>query len=167
VWNFYGDRLLRSLVARPNAAHYALGALARWHGEWLTVNQNVDGTETSLDYRNTCGRCANILSGLLEQTDHPASSLLDIHGTLKHVRCTTCDYNINVASPRDIPFLLSLSNADSQSRSAVLSELPRCLKCTNLLRPGIVWFGERLTAGAPDNIDTSVRISTTCTFKLQ
>ncbi|KAF2790766.1 DHS-like NAD/FAD-binding domain-containing protein [Melanomma pulvis-pyrius CBS 109.77] len=133
VWNFYGDRILESLAAQPNAAHYALAALARWHGEWWTINQNVDG--------------------LLEQTEHPASSLLDIHGTLKNVRCTTCDYNINVATPHDIPFLLSLSNADSQSRSAVLAELPHCPKCANLLRPGVVWFGERLAAGAPDNVD--------------
>jgi NAD-dependent deacetylase sirtuin 5 len=34
-----------------------------------------------------------------------------------------------------------------------LAELPHCPKCTDLLRPGVVWFGERLAAGAPDNID--------------
>jgi hypothetical protein len=51
VWNFYGDRLLKSLAARPNAAHYALAALANWHGEWLTINQNVDGTYSILEDR--------------------------------------------------------------------------------------------------------------------
>lgn len=34
-----------------------------------------------------------------------------------------------------------------------LSDLPQCPKCKNLLRPGVVWFGERLAAGAPDSID--------------
>jgi NAD-dependent SIR2 family protein deacetylase len=81
------------------------------------------------------------------------SRLLGIHGTLKIVRCTTCDYNTDVHKPHDIPFLLSLSNANDQSRSAALSDLPHCPKCTNLLRPGVVWFGERLAAGAPDRID--------------
>ncbi|KAF2254350.1 DHS-like NAD/FAD-binding domain-containing protein [Trematosphaeria pertusa] len=133
VWSFYGERLLKSLAAQPNAAHHALAALARWHEGWLTINQNVDG--------------------LLEQTDHPVSRLLGIHGTLKVVRCTTCDYNTNVHKPHDVPFLLSLSNANHQSRSATLSDLPHCPKCTNLLRPGVVWFGERLAAGAPDRID--------------
>ncbi|KAF2806059.1 DHS-like NAD/FAD-binding domain-containing protein [Mytilinidion resinicola] len=108
VWSFYGERLLKSLAAQPNAAHHALAALARWHEGWLTINQNVDG--------------------LLEQTDHPMSRLLGIHGTLKIVRCTTCDYNTNVHKPHDIPFLLSLSNANNQSRSAALSDLPHCPK---------------------------------------
>jgi NAD-dependent deacetylase sirtuin 5 len=49
-----------------------------------------------------------------------------------------------------MPFLLSLAK---QSRPAVLTELPHCPKCTKLLRPGVVWFGERLAGGAPDNID--------------
>ncbi|KAF1832347.1 DHS-like NAD/FAD-binding domain-containing protein [Decorospora gaudefroyi] len=75
VWTFYGDRMLKTLAAQPNAAHYALGALARWHVEWLTVNQNVDSRDNRL----------------LEQTEHPASTLLDIHGTLRNVRCTACD----------------------------------------------------------------------------
>ncbi|KAH8726426.1 DHS-like NAD/FAD-binding domain-containing protein [Phaeosphaeriaceae sp. PMI808] len=222
VWNFYGDRLLESLAAQPNAAHHALAALAEWHEGWLTINQNVDG--------------------LLEQTNHPMSQLLGIHGTLKIVRCTTCDYSTNVHKPHDVPFLLSLSkkndelhpeappyvphcptvptplrepepprkrdrspydagpskrsrqydhdddenvgqrgnrdqacdndpengrrsdqkpegaipNDDSETRAggpAVLANLPHCPKCANLLRPGVVWFGERLAAGAPDSID--------------
>lgn len=81
------------------------------------------------------------------------SILLGIHGTLKIVHCTTCDYSIKIYKPQDIPFLLSLSNANGQSRSAALYDLPHCPKCTNLLRPGVVWFGERLAAGAPESID--------------
>jgi len=45
VWSFYGERLLQSLAAQPNAAHHALAGLASWHDRWLTVNQNVDGTK--------------------------------------------------------------------------------------------------------------------------
>jgi hypothetical protein len=43
VWKFYAERLRDALAAQPNAAHYALAALAQWHDGWLTVNQNVDG----------------------------------------------------------------------------------------------------------------------------
>ena len=46
-----------------------------------------------------------------------------------------------------------LSVAGDQARSIDMSDLPRCPTCKNLLRPRIVWFGERLAAGAPDNID--------------
>lgn len=45
VWSFYGERLIESLAAQPNAAHHALAALARWHDGWVTVNQNIDGTK--------------------------------------------------------------------------------------------------------------------------
>jgi NAD-dependent deacetylase sirtuin 5 len=147
VWTFYGERLLQSLAVQPNPAHHALAALAKSNEGWLTVNQNVDGTDIDMKDRTL------ISLGLLEQTDHPMARLLSIHGTLKIVRCTVCEYSMNVHKPQDIPFLLSLSNADHQSYSASLSDLPHCPKCTNLLRPGVVWFGERLTAGAPDGVD--------------
>jgi len=52
VWNFYGHRLLEALAAQPNPAHHALAAFARWHGDWLTVNQNVDGRTICLEIQN-------------------------------------------------------------------------------------------------------------------
>lgn len=63
-----------------------------------------------------------------------------------------CDYHTYVQNIEDFPFLGLLSTASSQSQIA-LSDLPRCPKCPNILRPGVVWFGERLAAGAPDSID--------------
>jgi NAD-dependent deacetylase sirtuin 5 len=103
--------------------------------------------------QESCGRYANIVLGLLEQTEHPESRLLGIHGTLRTVRCTACDYNIVINNLHDIPLLLLLSNTKSQSRSVTLSDLPYCPRCTKVLRPGVVWFGERLAAGAPYSID--------------
>jgi hypothetical protein len=82
VWNFYGERLLKSLVVQPNAAHRALAALASWHSEWLTINQNVDGMDTDIDNNE---RCADIYVGLLERTNYPAPSLVNIHGTLNNI----------------------------------------------------------------------------------
>lgn len=81
------------------------------------------------------------------------SRLLGIHGALQLVRCTVCDYEIHVRKLEDFPFLGSLSTTSNRSQ-ITLSDLPHCPECTNLLRPGVVWFGERIAAGAPDNIES-------------
>jgi NAD-dependent deacetylase sirtuin 5 len=81
------------------------------------------------------------------------SMLVGIHGSLKVVRCTECDFSLKVDKPHDIPFLLSLPRANDQSPPTALCDLPHCPKCASLLRPGVVWFGERLVDGAPDRID--------------
>jgi NAD-dependent deacetylase sirtuin 5 len=47
----------------------------------------------------------------------------------------------------------NITNTDQPPPTITVSDLPHCPHCTNLLRPGIVWFGERLATGAPDNID--------------
>lgn len=91
--------------------------------------------------------------GLLERTTHPVSRLLGIHGALHLIRCTACDYKIYVQTPEDLPFLNTLSTTDDGSQ-ITSSMLPHCPKCTELLRPGVVWFGERLAAGAPDNVES-------------
>jgi NAD-dependent deacetylase sirtuin 5 len=91
--------------------------------------------------------------GLLERTSHPVSRLSAIHGTLQLVRCTVCNYEIYVQTQEDLPFLDLLSTAESRSQ-ITLSNLPHCPECTKLLRPGVVWFGERLAGGAPDNIES-------------
>jgi NAD-dependent deacetylase sirtuin 5 len=44
VWQFYSYRRHMALKAKPNAAHYALAALARKNKNFLTLSQNVDGT---------------------------------------------------------------------------------------------------------------------------
>jgi NAD-dependent deacetylase sirtuin 5 len=81
------------------------------------------------------------------------SRLLAVHGALQLVRCTVCDYKIYVRTQEDLPFLDLLSAARSRSQ-ITLSDLPYCPECTKLLRPGVVWFGERLAGGAPDNIES-------------
>jgi NAD-dependent deacetylase sirtuin 5 len=84
-------------------------------------------------------------SGLLQQTNHPASRLCNIHGSLNIIRCTACTYTITIRKLADLPFLALASPG--------LADLPHCPKCTYLLRPDVVWFGERLAAGAPDAVD--------------
>jgi NAD-dependent deacetylase len=111
VWEWYGWR--REVVSKclPNAAHVALATFAA--GDGVTIaTQNVDG--------------------LHRDAGTPASSLIELHGSLFRVKCTACDWR---ASHRDA--------IDASSHET----LPRCVQCGALARPDIVWFGEMLEAG--------------------
>jgi NAD-dependent SIR2 family protein deacetylase len=72
-----------------------------------------------------------------------------MHGSIRAVRCTACDYKKGIEMLEDLPFLATLKDFEEID----LSDLPRCPSCSALLRPNIVWFGERLADGAPDIID--------------
>jgi NAD-dependent SIR2 family protein deacetylase len=45
VWQFYSYRRHMALQALPNKAHYALAELAKKKEGFITLSQNVDGTE--------------------------------------------------------------------------------------------------------------------------
>ena len=45
VWQFYSYRRHMAFKARPNPAHYALAELARRKGGFITLSQNVDGSQ--------------------------------------------------------------------------------------------------------------------------
>ncbi|WP_250645510.1 SIR2 family NAD-dependent protein deacylase [Salidesulfovibrio onnuriiensis] len=54
-------------------------------------------------------------------------NVLELHGSLWRLQCTVCTY-------------------EEENRTD-LPPLPACPRCNNLLRPGVVWFGEQLPAG--------------------
>lgn len=54
-------------------------------------------------------------------------NVLELHGSLWRLQCTVCTY-------------------EEESRDE-LPPLPACPQCGNLLRPGVVWFGEQLPSG--------------------
>lgn len=56
-------------------------------------------------------------------------TVLALHGSLFGTRCARCDH----VAPDDTP--VDATHADT---------LPRCPRCDALLRPAVVWFGERL-----------------------
>jgi NAD-dependent deacetylase len=111
VWRFYSERRAAAAAAEPNAAHLALAALERRLGErFLLATQNVDGLH---------GRAGT-------------ERLVELHGSLWRVRCSTCD-----APP--LP----------DDGFPVEPPLPECSACAargrrSYLRPDIVWFGEPL-----------------------
>jgi NAD-dependent deacetylase len=103
VWAFYNWR--RELISRveENRAHRALVVLEQTVPNFTLITQNVDG----LHHR----------AG--------AKKLIEIHGNLWRVQCTSCD-QIYV------------------DMSVDMGNRPLCQDCGGLLRPDVVWFGESL-----------------------
>jgi NAD-dependent deacetylase len=48
-------------------------------------------------------------------------------------------------------------HAPDDTRGAIEGRPPRCAQCSNLVRPGVVWFGEMLPAGALEAAEQAAR----------
>jgi len=118
VWEWYAWRRERVSACRPNAAHLALARTAlATPGRVAIITQNVDGLHT--DAARAAARAGD-----------PAPALpLELHGSLWRVRCTVCSARSDHTGP------INARSADA---------LPRCARCSALLRPDVVWFGESL-----------------------
>lgn len=105
VWEFYNWR--RELIGKcePNPAHRALVEMERHIPNFLLITQNVDGLHAQAGSRK----------------------LIEMHGSLWQVRCTTCSH--------------------AREDRSELPAMPECPACGHLLRPGVVWFGEPLIPG--------------------
>ena len=146
AWQFYQERRQQALDAEPNAAHIALAKLAKQMGEegFVAVSMNIDG--------------------LCKRAGHPEEQLLEVHGSLFDLKCSTkeCDYFVRYNFDRDLT---------STPHAAQTPKLPKCPTCSSLLRPGLVWFGESLPEDivakadawiqAPMHIDLVLVIGTT------
>ena len=107
VWEFYRFRIAGLADVQPNAGHRALADLERRCERFWLITQNVDGLHRAAGSRN----------------------VIELHGSLKHVRCQVCSYR---CSSRDLPD----------------PPVPLCPRCANRLRPAVVWFGENLPGPA-------------------
>jgi NAD-dependent deacetylase len=109
VWEWYGWRRAVVRDCAPNAAHVSLARFAQRHANTLIATQNVDG--------------------LHRDAGTPEPALVELHGALFRVRCTSCGWRA----------------AHVEAIDATSTEtLPRCARCGALARPDIVWFGESL-----------------------
>ena len=102
VWEWYTWRQGLIAECNPNPAHLTL---VSWEKNGLLkalITQNVDGL--------------HIRAG--------SANVLEVHGDLWVLKCTSCDYRGRLESP------------------AV--GIPSCPECANNLRPDVVWFGESL-----------------------
>jgi NAD-dependent SIR2 family protein deacetylase len=126
----------RMSAARPNGAHRALAALERQGRVTRLVTQNVDGLHQAGGSR----------------------AAIDLHGRVDVVRCLSCD--LRVARERvqaDLvarnPDFASLDALEAPDGDAALDgidfsafHVPACEACGGLLKPDVVFFGERVPA---------------------
>jgi NAD-dependent SIR2 family protein deacetylase len=126
-------------AARPNDAHRALAALESQGRITQLVTQNVDGLHQAAGSRG----------------------VIDLHGRIDVVRCMTCDLRV----PRERvqteleernPYFASLDALEAPDGDAALDGIdfasfavPACGACGGLLKPDVVFFGERVP---PDRV---------------
>jgi NAD-dependent deacetylase len=93
--------------AEPNRGHQILAELERRIAKVVIFTQNVDG------FHRAAG----------------STNVIEIHGNLHDLRCTSCDWREHVAD------------------FSKLGALPRCPTCKSIVRPDVVLFGEPLPHG--------------------
>lgn len=114
--------------------------------------------------------------GLSPRATHPADKLKLLHGSLFDVKCSDffCDYfeKDNYTDPIMPALAIPTDESDLTTNSALaareldisdenvkipeldFNHLPKCPKCERgLLRPGVVWFGERLPSDVLEDVD--------------
>ena len=118
VWEWYDWR--RGLIAacEPNAAHRVLAEWSRRFQNFRLITQNVDG----LHERALAACPAEALA--------KACDVLRLHGSIWEVLCwRSCSSSPSRWRDDTVPF----------------KEIPpKCPHCGDLIRPGVVWFGEPL-----------------------
>lgn len=96
--------------AAPNAGHRAIADLERRAKVHTLVTQNIDG--------------------LHQAAGSDPERLVEIHGTVHHVKCLGCDYR----APMD----------EALDRVRAGEEDPACLHCGGILKSATISFGENL-----------------------
>jgi NAD+-dependent protein deacetylase sirtuin 5 len=106
---------------------------------------------------------------------HPENQIKYLHGSLFEVKCSGffCDYRAQDFTDPIVPALdipddgsdptatknrekreLDISDEAVNLPEVAIKDLPKCPKCKkDLLRPGVVWFGESLPANTMQEID--------------
>ncbi len=131
-WRYIAEIEANCRGAQPNAAHRLIAELEREKQAVWVLTQNVDGLH----------RAAG------------SQKLIEIHGTVHHLRCTECPHERNVPD------------------FGGLHIPPACPVCGGLLRPDVVLFGELLPQRGIDRLeqvlaaglDLVVSIGTTSVF---
>ena len=115
VWGWYEWRRMKTMRAQPNAGHRAITAFIREHPE-VSVHVVTQNVDD-----------------LHERAGTPC--VTHLHGSLFSPRCFACG--------RGAKGELSESVIEEPEEGRRV-EPPRCRHCGGKMRPGVVWFGERL-----------------------
>lgn len=111
--------------AAPNSGHRALVALEAIGTFDLLVTQNVDG--------------------LHRAAGSDPERLVEVHGNMRSVECTVCDYSAPMEIARE---RVEAGEAD-----------PACPICGGILKTAVVYFGEGLD---PDDLDRALGAASRC-----
>ncbi|RMD43373.1 hypothetical protein DV735_g1779, partial [Chaetothyriales sp. CBS 134920] len=184
VWQFYSYRRHMALNAQPNRAHLALAELARRNPSFLTLSQNVDGLSARAGHpaeqlkllhgslfdvkcwdERGCGFVrrndfTDPIVPALAIPDDEAAARATLDRAAKNKKRSSGDNHDNDREDESPPRHalvrgVDISNASVPIPTIVREELPQCPSCRkNLLRPGVVWFGESL----PEDVMGSVHV---------
>lgn len=125
-WRYFGR-------AVPNAAHVAVATLQQRGHVDLLCTQNVDGLHQAAGSRD----------------------VVDLHGRLDTVRCMACAYRTPRAALQQILELHNPAWADAAGPARADGDVqlegdfsafvvPQCPLCHGVLKPDVVFFGERV-----------------------
>ena len=118
-------------LAEPNAGHFALAAAEDAGRIDQVVTQNVDGLHQKAG----------------------SQRVVDLHGRLDRVKCTKCDWvisraemddllgELNPAINREISFDFT-PDGDADVEATEGFRFSDCPKCSGILKPDVVFFGE-------------------------
>jgi NAD-dependent deacetylase len=115
VWEWYRERRQRIRNAQPNPAHKAIAKLAQHAQEFLLVTQNVDD--------------------LHARAGSSKEKMVQIHGDIFVTRCSRCDFRRHDYDH---------DHEHEHEHESEDIDVPTCPRCSALMRPGVVWFGEQL-----------------------
>jgi len=152
VWEWYRERRERIRNAQPNPAHVAIVKLAAHVDEFLLVTQNVDDLH---------------LRAESEGQRLPREKIVQVHGDIFETRCSRCEFAFSAGSPEPPPGFPVIDFNNGRLRAGVArsiaptlachsesgSLLPQCPECGELMRPGVVWFGEQLDPRKIDRVE--------------
>jgi NAD-dependent deacetylase len=113
TWQRFLDMDAAIAAATPNRGHEVLAALGR-RLRCVTMTQNVDGLERAAGHR-----------------------VLELHGSLRDLRCPRCDLRFIVSRLADLPAPLP----------------PACARCGAAMRPDLALFGEALPLAPFDALE--------------
>ena len=120
--------------AQPNGAHRSLARLEAAGVVRSLITQNVDGLHSAAGSRE----------------------VVDLHGRLDIVRCTSCNYSVPRAELQQALLASNPDWAEIEGRAAPDGDVdidgrdfthflvPDCPECAGILKPDVVFFGENV-----------------------
>jgi len=106
--------------AEPNPGHHSLADLENMGILKSIITQNIDALHTMAG--NT--------------------RVFEVHGNLYRFRCTSCGYPVKIAREDILERISEVLHSDAFSLELLLGALPSCGKCSKIMRPDVVMFGE-------------------------